>query len=492
MAQGGYSWNFDGVRLDEFPDLGDCTDDTRLIAELRGSGYHSMRALKNYLSAGRLGVPVAGAKGDGVADDTSAIQDAIDRAGQAGADVLLDAKRYRITKTLRIGDGSSAAVSSYGGVRLRGMGQPLMPTQFMGGYPPATARGTRFTWDGADGVPMLSVRGPLQGWGIEGVFFDGSRNTSEDFGGWAGRGVEVISAMNGDCRNLTFRGCREASIYSTTVPPPPGVLVSDSLHNRWDNINIGCGWAEGVKGIVLTGTSPAGSNTDYNAFRNVAIALPTDPVAAKSVYGVYLQSCDSNTFHNLHFFNGHPDCAALVFDYTVNPDWPAGNQFYGVDWGGLNGPIQMNGAPSLNARPNYVYAVNEGNGGFMPAGLKNVVADGNVAATLDLVGQTAGRARTRFHDFFRAGLYRLNYNLLVTGGGANGGNLAVSFYWLDGSGTPSFTSPTVPNGPGNFSSSSVLLRGARYGNIEYAVAATGIGGTVTTQYALMLALERLT
>jgi hypothetical protein len=436
----------------------------------------------------RLGISLNGAVGDGVADDTSAIQDAIDAAAAMGADVLLDAKRYLITRTLRIGDGSAAAVSSYGGVRLRGLGQPLMPPQFLAGYPPATARGTRLVWGGPDGGTMLSVRGPLQGWGLSDAFLDGSGG-SEDFGGKAGRGLEVLSAMNGDCRNLTFRGCREASIYSAAVAAPPGVLVADSLANSYENLCIGVGWANGAKGIVLTGASPARPNTDYNSFRNVSVALPTD--AAIAAYGIYLQDADSNVFHNLHFFNGHPGCIALVFDYTQHADWPAANQIYGADWGGLAGPVQVAGTPSANARPNYIYAVNEANGGFMPAGVQNVVTDGNVVASLDARGLAAALPPTQLYEFYRAGLYRLNYDLTVTGGGANGGDLALTLSWSDGTGSPSFTTPLVPNEPGNRASGAQVLRGGGFGDVSYSVATSGIGATVTTQYALVLALERL-
>lgn len=481
---------FDGVRIPDFPDLGDVDEFTRLVADKGGAGLHTVGAVLDFLRRNlALDVSRFGAKGDGVTDDTAAIQRAIDAAAVAGATVQFDAKRYRITETLTVGDGSSSAVSTYGGVRLLGRGQPLLPSQFLGGYPPATARGTRLVWAGPRGGTMLAIRGPLQGWGVSDVFFDGTGD--EDFGGGAGIGLHVVSAMNGDSRNLTFRGCREASIYSTTVQSPPGVNIADSLHNNFENINIGVGWAPGAKGIVLTGVTPAGNNTDYCRFSNVAIALPTDPVAAPSAYGIYFQSCDSNVFHNVHMFNGHPGCVGVMFDYAVNPDWPAGNQIYGIDWAGMAGPVQIGGTPSANARPNFIYAVNEANGGFMPMGLPNLVTESGVVATRDLVGQTGPLANQSLREVNRTGLYRLNYSLLVTGGGANGGNLALTVSWLDGLGTPSFTTPSVPNGPGNHHTGSVPMRIANFGRVSFSVATPGIGGSVTTQYALMLALERL-
>lgn len=483
----------DFIRLRDFPDLGSVGSDTRLIAERpagAGSGYHAIQALESYLGAARSGVPVKGAIGDGVADDTAAIQSAIAEAAAAGADVLLDAKRYLITSTLNVGNGSTAAVSSYGGVRLLGRGQPLLPPQFLAGYPVASNRCTSLVWGGAQGGTMVSIRGPLQGWGLHNIFLDGSGG-SEDFGGKAGRGLEVWSGQNGDCQNLTFRGCREASIYSATVLPPPGVLNSDSLHNRYRNINIATAWANGVKGIVLAGAGVPGPNTDFNDFSNIAISLPTSPASAASAYGLYLQACDSNHVSNLHLFNGHTNCLGVVFDYTVHPDWPAGNTIFAADWGGLTAPVQNAGTPSAAARPNVVYGVSETNGGFMPAGIANVRTETGAVGSVDLVGQTAALSGTLVPGTSRSGLYRVSYYLVVTGGGANGGNLSVSFTWLDGVGSHGHTSAIALNGPGNFVGSSLVCSVAQFGTILWGVNASGIGGAVTTQYKVQIAAERV-
>ncbi len=482
---------FDGVRIPDFPDLGEITDDAMLAAAVRGgSGLFRVKALLNYLNTGRLGIPLAGAKGDGTTDDTSAIQDAIDKAGALGADVLFDARRYRITRTLRIGDGSASAVSSYGGVRLRGMGQPKLPEQFLAGYPMGSDRATRLVWGGPDGGTMVSVRGPLQGWGLSNMLLDGAGGTG-DWGGRARRGLEIISAMNGRSSDLTVIGCRGSAINSSAVASPPGVLNADALHNEFENIHIGMGWANGACGVVMTGTNPAGNNSDYAFFRNLAIAMPTDAAAAPNAYGIYLQACDSNVFHSVHFFNGHPACVAVQFDYTVNPDWPAGNAIYNADWGGLTAPVQWNGTPSANAKPNFVYAINECNGGVVPHGIPNTTMEARVVATRHLVGQSAAMPQTPFAEVYATGFYRLSYYLLVTGGSANGGNLAATLAWTDGIGNQSLTSPTVANGPGNHARGVLPVRVAQHGNVSCGVALSGIGGTVTTQYALMLALERL-
>lgn len=432
--------------------------------------------------------PVAsyGAIGDGATDDTVAIQAAI-AAAQAvsGGLVTFEAKAYKITATLRVGNGTASSVSSFASVRLEGIGPAWMPPQFFAGYP--VTFGTRLLWRGASGGTMVSIRGPLQGWGVNNMALDGAPDGG-DFGGLAGIGLEVISAQNGDCSNLTIRGCRNSGIYSTTVNPFGGVGNTDSLNNHYRNVNIGVAWVNGAKGIVLTGGGGA-SNTDYNIFTSPTITMPTVLGGGQTAYGIYLQACDSIIIVNPHFFNGSAAFSAVTFDYQVNASWPAGCQIINPDWGGIPSPILTGGTPDANARPNIVSGINECNGGVFPENVPNMTFHTGAIRTLRRDGQTVGTGAQILCPIRIRGLYRINYYLICTGGVSGGGFMDLSVSWLDGIGTPVFTSAAVLNGPGNKTSGSIVALCAIPSDIGYAVNFHSVSGS--TLYSLFLVAERL-
>lgn len=95
--------------------------------------------------SGALDVRAHGAAGNGVADDTEAIQRAIDAAPVDGGIVLLPAGAYRLTRSLEVVDDAAHGnrralqiVGSTGGASGGGLG-------------------CRLEWDGAGDAPMLRL-----------------------------------------------------------------------------------------------------------------------------------------------------------------------------------------------------------------------------------------------------------------------------------------------------------------------------------------------
>jgi hypothetical protein len=125
---------FPGVRIVDMPDLGAVNDTSSVVGERAGSGRFNAPALKtyanNYTAPGTGGVTRStfaklgewvsvkdyGAVGDGTADDTAAIQAAINyvQSLPTAGTVLFPAGRYKTTNTLMI---------SVQGVSLMGMGR---------------------------------------------------------------------------------------------------------------------------------------------------------------------------------------------------------------------------------------------------------------------------------------------------------------------------------------------------------------------------------
>jgi hypothetical protein len=93
---------FPGVRIVDMPDLGALNDTSSVVGERAGSGRFSALAFRNYVGYPPTSVKQFGAVGDGVADDTFAIQAAIDSLSAYGGGVALPPGRYRITAPIKM------------------------------------------------------------------------------------------------------------------------------------------------------------------------------------------------------------------------------------------------------------------------------------------------------------------------------------------------------------------------------------------------------
>jgi hypothetical protein len=110
-----------------------------------------------------------GVIGDGIADDTAALQTAINSLPNGGT-LMFGRNRCKITSTLQIGDGSVSAISTKQNLRIVGDGvygssnQEISP-----GFPAPSL----LIWAGAAGGTMISINGPMVN-SIEGIQLDGA------------------------------------------------------------------------------------------------------------------------------------------------------------------------------------------------------------------------------------------------------------------------------------------------------------------------------
>jgi hypothetical protein len=160
-----------------------------------------------------------GAVGNGVTDDSAAIQAAInDAAAAGGRDVVFDAKQYAI---------GTGLVVSTANVYLRGVGYQKHGQEFGGGPTRWTQYGgTILKWIGptSGGQTMLSFKPPvtgpaLFGVGYEGIIIDGDAKASY--------GLELLSIQGGrfprimvaDCTVRQIHiGCTPAASWTSTDP----------------------------------------------------------------------------------------------------------------------------------------------------------------------------------------------------------------------------------------------------------------------------------
>src|SRR6266852_1351863 len=316
-----------------------------------------------------------GAIGNGVADDTAAIQSAINALPTSGGIVLFPSnKNFKISSVLVIGNGTSTTLSTRQGVILRGTGNPNTPIGLpsLNGYSLTT--GPKLTWASGAGS-MIAINGPLQGWGIQNLLLDGS--------GVPGvTGITVTSGQFGDCSNLTIQGCGTTSIYSTSYPIGgfTGIGNVDSLRNNWLNTFILVPAIVGAKGIFLHGDPGGTTDTDYNIFTNTFIRS-----TGSTNFGVYLGVNDANTFVNLSCSMGTG--TGMYFDYTLNSNFPSSTNVYAYEINSFG----STGTPGVLATPNNFYGAITANQAPLPSLVNTVVfSRGQITGTITGDNATAG------------------------------------------------------------------------------------------------------
>lgn len=353
-----------------------------------------------------LSVTEFGAVGDGITDDTTAIQNAINAATLAGVRVVFPgAITYLISATLNIGNGSTAAASTHTGVVLVGGTGPSP------GVLTAVTPCTTLKWNGG-AAPMISVNGPVQGWGVQNLALDGS--------GVATRGLQVISGSFGDTNNLSVTGCVGASILCDVNRT--GVSIN-SMFNSFRNITLSLPDSGTAQGILLDGDTT--QNSSFNDFENLFIALSPTQICS----GIYLRGADSNTFKNvlciLLGVGTNTNASAVFFDYTgVSSNFPESNSFYAIDSLGRfgSGILQWgnHGTPGASAKPNYIYGLDQANGASNPQ-LDNLTPSLPTREFyLQESGLIAAVSNTGLFTPRVSGTFRINYSVIIQQPGSAG------------------------------------------------------------------------
>jgi len=433
---------------------------------------HPLSAQYATLAAAQVVYPFAAALTEEI--DGCAIQAAINYLGTSGGEVYLPKGTYRLSTSITIGDGTSSAASTIRGVRLVGEGVPR-PQYALAGM--ATTATTKLVWASASVLVMIKLAGPLVGWGVDRIEFEGS--------GVASAGLHVVSAAFGSCQDLSFKGCKYSILSTTVANTVSGVDNVDSLHNRFDNISIEVPNVTGAIGIHCTGL--LNSNTDYCHFTNVVVTFAT---GSNVVYGIYLASCDSNQFHNVHFFGGNGSATCVALDYTINNVWPASNAFYGVDTGALFTSWANISTPGSGARPNLVHGVVETNNAVWPTTIDNLISCiPAIKAKKALKTQSTSIGATNLFTAWAEGDYRITY-YLATEVSSGTATVASTIFFNDAAGQlRSVVIPSISMAAANYTQGSIIARMA-IGTAQYTTTVTGTIGTA--RYQIFFTVERLT
>lgn len=312
--------------------------------------------------------------------DVQGIQSAINAVAAVGPGIVWVSGICNINSSIIIGNGSGSAPSTYQGIYLIGVGN-LSAFPNLGFSTPTT--GPKFVWTGSGTGGIISIAGPMQGWGVQNIYMD-CNSVSNSVG------MDVVSAQNGDSRNLSIINCVNTGLLSTTVAPFGSFTDTNSENNSYVGLNIQVPNIASAKGIGLTGVSGATSDTDYNYFANINLIMQGGSNVAS--IGIALQAADTNEFHNVHYINNGSNTSAicLILDYSNNASFPSSNKFYGIDTATCAGGTQVenNSTPNSGASPNWVY-IGEANSMSIPS-INNLVAIGSHNYVTSPGGNNAG------------------------------------------------------------------------------------------------------
>lgn len=261
-----------------------------------------------------------GAVGDGVADDTAAINAAIASLGSVGGVVNFAPGTYKVTSTITIGNGiilKGVGYSDKPGTGAANRGASCMLRGFTGANPMLIVLGE------ACGLDLIDFDGDNQGMTSGVIYPDnvvilGSRC-----------GIGAISARNSTHHNVRFG----MTVGQTAIPY--GVAAGANNTNLWSFERIHA--YNGLAGVVF-------DDTNTNTTTNYPLGLPNINGAkaglidayGNSTDGVVLANCQDNTFQQISAqangtalaFTGALASGATSGTLTTNFNLPSGT--YGV------------------------------------------------------------------------------------------------------------------------------------------------------------------
>lgn len=432
-------------------------------------------ALNRFLTGGSITyVSTVGAVGDGVTDDTVAIQTAINSLPPGGGIIAFSpGATYCITTPLTAGNGSQATgESKTQGIYLIAAGGSINQGGTASTY-------TSLKWcGGANGGALLTFNGPMHGWGISGLNFN--------CGGTGGitTGLKLTAVQFGLAQNLRWDSCVQSMwLASLTQPVPSG--SEENAENNFINLQAFPANAPNAIGFLLTGDGSSNtSDTNLSTFTNAGAVMP----ASSNTMAVwYLQNADTNLFNNTGGFMQGANTTCFLLDYNgpgTLHQWPASNVFQATNCQGSAGVIAKNvGTPGGAAQPNYFYNFSEGNAGERVPLLANVGYPPFILGPgADVVSQSASLSSQILSPIIpidgQPHTWEMCGYLEISATGASGGTVQWSTGWNDDTGTfQQHFSAALATTAKNFDSACVFIRMQSGGNIFWSGIVAGTMGT---------------
>ena len=318
-----------------------------------------------------------GAVGDGIADDTGALQ-----ACEATNDCQpTRGKRYKTLTTLTIGNGTGPATSTAAGSFSGpddgpGIFSPLC--QLNGGACNTQPTLPVIDFHGTN-APAIKVQGPVNGVRVSNLKIDCNSGVGTI-------GLEVVSAQHSGGHEVQISNCASVGYLSTTTALNPSSSISaNSQFNHWTDVEVDVPAIDGAigwKNTSLVGTCVC--DTDYQEADDITIVVAG--AMGVTQHGFIEQVSDSNHCVNCKVVLATAAVGTvypLTFDYSVASTFPTSDDYDHFEANGaLLQPIRNIGPPGAAARANHLTQLVLANGSTYPA-LPNLIVDGLVGLGLD-------------------------------------------------------------------------------------------------------------
>jgi hypothetical protein len=367
---------------------------------------------------GTINVKDFGAVGDGVADDTAAIQAAIASLPVGGGTVYFPAGSYRTTSEIVIGNGSISNRSNRVGVRLVGASGGLSAGEF--GEPRFCAK---ILFDGSNGTnSALRLAGPIHTCSVEHLLIDAN--------GKADHALDLSHIYGCRFVSVFCTGYKTSGIYLHTVNAGlPFGVTQGAMDNYFELVMCWLPSLDTADGLHLEGNEANNIGCSRNTFVQCKFAIGAANGATPRPAGIRLAFADNNTW--LRCFTAYSDGVSshqgnasygvgVFFETGTSPQFPQDNGFYDCAIvGGVKGT--ETGTAGTGGNVFIGYAVSDGEP--IPDGLNltAITHTGFISGvrTVYVKDGTAALPSYTFQNDQDCGFYRVGANVV---GAASAGN----------------------------------------------------------------------